>query len=168
MQNIELKVRHPDLARVRTAAAALGARYTWTRTQRDTYYAVRSARLKVREMPDRAELIWYQRPDGTSPRPSHYTLQPLRDAAAARALLAALYPPAGVVEKVRELWLWRNVRVHLDTVQGLGTFVELEGVVGPDVDEAASRAHVDTAIAALALDRCAPVPQSYGDLVVRG
>ena len=31
-----------------------------------------------------------------------------------------------VVEKARRLLMWRNVRIHVDRVAGLGDFVELE------------------------------------------
>ncbi len=167
MRNIELKVQHPNLAHARAAAVAFGARAVWNRPQRDTYFAVPGLRLKVREMPDAAELILYRRADGTRPRPSTYELLPLRDAAAAIALLRAVWLPAGVIEKTRELWMWRNVRIHLDRVAGLGTFVELEGVVAPPVDEARTRGHVDRVIAAMDLRACTAVPESYRDLGTR-
>lgn len=165
MQNIELKVRHQDLGAVREAARRLGAHHEWTRTQKDTYFAVPDARLKVREMPTEAEIIFYRRSDATTPRPSTYTLVPVGDPGAACALLGELWAEAGVVEKQRELWLWHNVRIHLDTVTGLGTFVELEGVIGPDADASVSRTRVDRAIEALGLAGGEPVPASYRDLI---
>lgn len=165
MRNIELKVRHPRLDAARAAVATLGAQHTWTRTQRDTYFLVPGARLKVREMPESAEVIFYRRADGTSPRPSEYEIVPVRDARAACAVLAAVCPPGPVVEKMRELWLWRDVRIHLDTVAALGTFVELEGVIRPPDDDATMHARVDAVIAALELSGEEAVPVSYCDLL---
>lgn len=165
MRNIELKVRYEDLAAARRAAQACGARHVWTRKQRDTYFLVPGARCKVREMPGRAEIILYHRPDETRARACEYEIVPVRDGAGARALLGAAWPAGAVVDKTRELWRWRNVRIHLDRVVGLGTFVELEGVVGAEVDDARTQEHVTRVIAGLGLDAHEAVPRSYGDLL---
>jgi len=165
-QNIELKVRHPDLVAARAAAKALDAEYTWTRTQRDSYFAVTGARLKIREMPGETELIAYWRSDAGSARESNYQIWPIADATHTQRIFQNLWPVACVVEKTRELWMWHNVRIHIDTVKDLGTFVELEGVVTKEVGAGLSRHRVDTVIAALGLDRCEAVPQSYSDLIL--
>ena len=165
VQNIELKVRHPEPLDTRGAAHALGAQHVWTQSQCDTYFAVPDARLKVREMPEHAEVILYRRPNDSGLRISNYLRLPVRDGAAARAMLGAVWPPHGVVRKVRELWLWENVRIHFDTVDTLGTFIELEGVIGPDADASCTRTRVDRVIEALGLGALDAVPGSYRDLV---
>ena len=56
---------------------------------------------------------------------------------AGAATLAALSETLGVdvvVEKRRHLLLWETVRIHLDEVTGLGSFLELEAVAEPDSD----------------------------------
>ena len=96
--------------------------------QRDTYFGVGEGRLKLREeSPGEAHLIAYARPDDPAVRVSEYRIAPCRPRAAARALAASLGVHV-VVDKRRRLLLWEDVRIHLDAVEGLGSFVELEAV----------------------------------------
>ena len=127
--NVEVKVRCADLAAARAAALRLGAEPFADERQVDTYFATRTGRLKLREIDAaRGELIPYLRPDVAGARRSDYRVIPLPDAAGTRALLETLLGVHRVVRKQREVLLWRNVRIHLDRVDGLGTFLELEAV----------------------------------------
>ena len=111
--------------------------------QRDTYFRTRSGRLKLREEePGGATLIQYDRPDEASARESRYRLARVDDPRELRASLDAALGTLVVVEKERRLLLWEGVRIHLDTVAGLGSFVELEGVAPPDSDLSAEREKV--------------------------
>lgn len=82
-----------------------------------------------------SQLIWYARPDAVAAKTSQYVIVPIIDAQACRQALAAALGIRGVVEKHREIYLVDNVRVHLDRVENLGTFLELEAVLQPDHDE---------------------------------
>lgn len=75
-----------------------------------------------------AELISYQRADRDGPKVSNYRIVPVMDPDALTRALDESLGIRGVVEKARRLILWREVRIHLDAVAGLGTFVELEAV----------------------------------------
>ncbi len=165
-RNVEVKARVADLAAARSVAERLGARHEWTDVQVDRYYRLDgSGRLKLRTCGRApAELIRYERPEETAVRTSAYEITATRDDAQAVCLVPQDAPLA-VVRKRRELWLLDNVRIHLDTVDGLGTFLELEAVVDASHDEAACGRRVATLLDALgiAADDC--VRASYGDLL---
>lgn len=165
-RNVEAKARLADLAAARSVAEGAGARFVWVDTQIDRYYEIdRGHRVKLRTC-DRvpAELIRYERPEHDGVRTSEYTISPVRDAEAP-ACLVPKGPPLVVVRKRRELWLARNVRIHLDEVDGLGTFLELEAVVDATHDEAACRLQVERLLAAFGLTEGDCLRASYGDLL---
>lgn len=130
MRNIEIKARVPDRDALLTRVIALGAREEWTRLQHDTFFVVPSGYLKLRQVGGQpAELIAYVREPGTEPRASDYDIASARDGAALLRALTRALGVRGVVEKERTLYLWRHTRIHLDRVNGLGDFMELETVV---------------------------------------
>ncbi len=139
MQNIEIKARLEDRANVESRLKALGARCLWTLRQRDTFFAVPRGWLKIREATGRPpEAISYERAaDCGGPRASHYDVIILQDAEAWKRLLSRVLPVDKIVEKERTLWIYEHTRVHLDRVDRLGDFLELETVVeGISVEEA--------------------------------
>ena len=165
MRNIELKARLRDLDAARETAAAMATERLGVERQTDTYFFCGQGRLKLREIEGRpAQLISYSRPDERGPKPSDYLLVPVPDAAAMKSALSAALGVRCVVEKRREIYLWRNVRIHLDDVAGLGTFLEFEAVLGPDADDLLGHAQLEE------LSRCfgiAPgdlLTGSYGEL----
>jgi homotetrameric cytidine deaminase len=140
-RNVELKAVDPDPARTLERALALGASDEGVLVQRDTYFRVGSGRLKLREEePGEAHLISYVRPDDADVRVSSYRVVP-----APEGTLEALTETLGVdvvVEKRRHLLLWETVRIHLDEVTGLGSFIELEAVAEDDSELTRERAQV--------------------------
>ncbi|MBV9817888.1 MAG: cytidine deaminase [Solirubrobacterales bacterium] len=166
--NVELKARDADPRTTAARCRALGARDHGVLEQRDTYFHGRVGRLKLRQTADGpAELIAYRRPDGAEPGASGYVRAPAGDPAALReALVAALGPAIVVVDKRRRLFTWESVRIHLDEVEGLGTFVELESIVGGDAGEARARAALARLRAELAIADDALVAVSYCDLLL--
>lgn len=135
MRNIELKARVGNLGRAEETCKTLGAVFQTDIRQVDTYFVVASGRLKLRENdPGKCELIHYHRADEASSKASDYKIVP--GSAELREMLAAALGVRYVVRKVRGLWLWENVRIHLDTVEGLGTFIEFEAVLGEGFDDA--------------------------------
>jgi adenylate cyclase class 2 len=171
--NVETKVRCADLQGVARLAAEIGAHYDGRLDQIDTYFGAVRGRLKLREIthttPDGqvstgAELIRYERPDESGARVSVYELTEIADAESCRARLAEELGVRGRVEKQRELWLLDATRIHLDRVDGLGSFVELETVTAGTPAEADRREH-DRIAAALGLDQSATVAGSYIDLL---
>jgi homotetrameric cytidine deaminase len=161
-RNVELKAIDPDPARSLAAARELGAEDRGILRQRDTYFRTRSGRLKLREEePGGATLIQYDRPDAAEARESRYRLTEVGDPDALRASLDAALGTLVVVDKERHLLLWDGVRIHLDTVQGLGSFVELEGVAHADSDLQAEHEKVARLREALQIDEI--LTDSYSD-----
>ncbi len=133
-RNIELKARDPDPARSLKTSLALGAEDRGWLQQLDTYFRVAQGRLKLREQDGTAELIQYERSDEAIERESNYRIVPIDDPAGFKDVLGAALGILVAVEKSRHLLIWRNVRIHLDEVPGLGSFIELEAVAEPDSD----------------------------------
>jgi homotetrameric cytidine deaminase len=181
MRNIELKARDPQPARTLELALALGADDQGAIAQTDTYFAHANGRLKLREQdaiaalpaepgagakPGEAELIQYRRADALDARESRYRRVPVADAAALREALDAALGTLVVVEKRRRLLLWQDVRIHLDEVVGLGSFLELEAVSPPESDLAAEQEKVERLVAELEIGDEARVAESYSDLLL--
>ncbi len=137
--NVELKARHSDLEATAVRCLGLGAEDRGFLNQRDTYFAARRGRLKFREQgEDGSELIAYGRADEFEPSESTYVLAPVADPEpTGEALEYSLGPPLVVVSKRRHLFLWEAVRIHLDEVENLGTFIEFEAVLDSGAGEAA-------------------------------
>jgi adenylate cyclase class 2 len=137
-RNVELKAVDPDPERSLAVCRSLGAEDHGVLVQRDTYFAVAHGGLKLREQtPGAPHLIQFERADRPEQRLSRYRVIGVDDGPAARAALSAALGVRAVVAKRRRLFLWRGVRIHLDEVEGLGTFLELEAVAPPASDLAA-------------------------------
>jgi predicted adenylyl cyclase CyaB len=132
--NLELKARCPDLAATRLRADAVATEWLGVDRQVDTYFRAPGGRLKLRESSlSGGQLIPYLRPDQRAARRSDYVVIPIPEAERTKALLSELLGVHRVVRKRREIALYQNVRIHLDQVEGLGDFVELEAVWDGDV-----------------------------------
>src|SRR5215212_964244 len=163
-RNVELKAHDPDPERTLERALAAGAEHRGLLRQRDTYFAVAHGRLKLREEePGGATLIAYERPDAATERVSSYRLVPVADADGLRAALSVANGVTAVVVKRRRVLLWEAVRIHLDEVRGLGSFLELEAVAQPGSDLGRERREVAQLRELLAIRDEALVEGSYAD-----
>ena len=169
MRNVELKSRDPDPARTLGLALALGASDEGEIVQRDTYFGGSRARVKLREQtPGDDELISYRRPDDDEARVSEYLRVAVPDADALREALDAAYGTRVVVAKRRRLLLWDNVRIHLDEVEGLGSYMELEALAPEQSDLGPAREKVAHLRSVLEIDGANLVAGSYSDLLLDG
>ena len=125
MRNLEAKFRLTDPARARAGAAAIGFERRGELIQRDTFFRVANGKLKLREETGGAALIHYARARRGGLDVSDYAIAPVADPAAIRAILTEALGAIATVSKVRTLLLRRNVRLHLDRVEGLGDFGEI-------------------------------------------
>jgi homotetrameric cytidine deaminase len=165
-RNVELKARDREPARSLERALALGAEDRGELRQRDTYFAAPAGRLKLREQePGGAELIAYERADEAAARESRYRIAPVAEPAAVREALDAALGTTVVVDKRRRLLLWEGVRIHLDTVEGLGAFVELEGVAAEGSDLSAEAERVARLRAELGIADDDLLATGYADLL---
>jgi adenylate cyclase, class 2 len=134
MRNIELKARLRDRNEALGACKTLNAAYQGDIHQVDTYFHVPQGRLKLREAdPGRDELVFYRRPDVAGPKGCDYILEPVNRTI--KPFLAEALGVLAVVDKVRTLYLWENVRIHLDDVRNLGAFIEFEAVLSDEYDD---------------------------------
>ena len=165
MTNIEIKARYENAERAEENLNALGAGLAGTFHQKDTYFNVDDGRLKLRELgTDEGHLIFYKREDLAGPKRSDYEIAKPEDPEALRDILNKIHGTWGEVEKTRQVWLWENVRIHLDDVKGLGQFVELEAVTEEKgIEESHQR--VETLMRALEITSDQLVEGSYGDIL---
>ena len=164
MRNLEYKARIVAPQSIMATALALGADLWGDLRQTDTYFAVSHGRLKLRETVGRqGELIYYERDEAAADRPSDYTVAYIPDPAPVREALASAFGVLAVVKKRRTLLILDTARVHLDNVEGLGHFVEIEAPVKED--EAQTRQRLDSLLEALGLDCGDCIRSSYADLI---
>ena len=168
--NVELKARDPNPEVTAARCLNLGAVSAATLSQRDVYYRARHGRLKLRIGDDGAgELIAYRRPDDADPTESTYVRVPTPEPALlGEALDAALGPAVVVVSKRRRLFLWQGVRIHLDQVDALGSFIEFEAVLPDAGDLETARAKVARLRSELGIEDTALVSAGYADLLIDG
>jgi adenylate cyclase, class 2 len=167
-RNVELKARDAHPERSLATCGALGAKAEGVLVQRDTYFHTREGRLKLREEQDAtAQLIAYERADLCGQRTSHYRLIDVGEPEELKAALATTLGVEVVVAKERRLFLWdSSVRIHLDTVEGLGEFIEFEAVAPGDSDLGREEAQVERLRAAFEIDDADVIGASYCDLTL--
>jgi adenylate cyclase class 2 len=174
MRNLEAKFRLGDLDAARAAALGLGYTASASFIQRDTFFVVARGKLKLREQPPEAWLIHYERDREDGLMLSRYEIVPVADPARTREMLARALDVLAEVRKHRTLLTWRNVRLHLDRVETLGGFGEIEAVLSDGNEKGASdgadssRAAVDDLLGALGIGAKELIEVSYFELMTRG
>ncbi|MFT3935502.1 MAG: class IV adenylate cyclase [Chitinophagaceae bacterium] len=124
--NIEIKARTSKAAIIREYLLANKADFKGTDIQTDTYFNTRNGRLKLREGNIENNLIYYERTDQAGPKQSDFNLVPIPDAVQLKTVLNAAIGIKVTVKKKREIYFIDNVKFHLDTLDELGGFVEIE------------------------------------------
>lgn len=131
--NIEIKARVGNPSRLKALTETLARAPGQLIVQEDTFFRVPRGRLKLRKFAsDSAELIYYEREDKPGPKESRYSVSRTSDPDSLRAVLQISLGEAGTVKKTRTLYRVGQTRIHLDEVEGLGSFVELEVVIQPN------------------------------------
>lgn len=134
-RNVEIKAVAHDPQALGERARALADRGPVQLYQEDTFFPARHGRLKLRKFSSTSgELIQYDRPSASGPSESCYRIAELSDPDAVLALLSEAIGVRGRVKKKRTLYISGATRIHLDEVEGLGHFVELEVVLSPGKD----------------------------------
>src|SRR5579859_48350 len=130
-RNIEIKARIDSVERWLPKAGALADSGPNEILQDDTFFHCPGGRLKLRAFSAaQGELIFYKRPDRAGPKESTYSIAPVGMPDSLREVLSLAYGQIGRVRKVRKLFLLGRTRIHLDRVEELGDFIELEVVLG--------------------------------------
>lgn len=166
-RNIELKARDAAPKRSLAACETIGAKASGVLIQRDTYFHTPRGRLKLREEEGAVpHLISYQRPDLAEQRESRYRIVEVEWVEALKEALAGALGVKVVVAKERRLFLWKGVRIHLDAVEGLGSFIEFEAIAAADSDLSREGAQVAALRQAFDIDDVDIVGESYCDLAL--
>jgi predicted adenylyl cyclase CyaB len=132
-RNIEIKARIENVAQLTPRVAALASEGPLEIAQDDTFFACDTGRLKLRAFSnDAGELIFYRRANQSGPKESFYIRSPTSSPESLRESLSLAYGQIGRIRKYRTLFLVGRTRVHLDRVEGLGHFLELEVVLVDD------------------------------------
>lgn len=192
--NVEIKAMARDARALREAAARIAAGPPEMLHQIDTFFEVPRGRLKLRVVssvssiiPDdagiarargsadapagdavtatSAELIFYERANALGPRESAYVITPVANAEGMLETLSRALGVRGVVRKTRTLYLAGQTRIHLDAVDGLGEFVELETVMRPNQSIEEGTRVTESVMRSLGIARMDLIDRPYVDLL---
>ena len=164
--NIEIKARVRDFARLRKRAEDLSDTPVQVIQQEDTFFNTEKGRLKLRVLaPDRAQLIYYLRSDQEGPKRSDYHIFETRDPENLKRVLELAYGIRGVVRKTRYLYMVGQTRVHVDDVEGLGQFMELEVVMHAGQSDAQGQAIAEGLMTSLGVERDDLIEGAYMDMM---
>jgi adenylate cyclase class IV len=164
MQNVEFKAELRDIEAARRQCGLIGADRIGTLRQTDTYYRLPDGRLKKREAPEEpTEWIFYHRLDKVGPKLSNFTI--LSDEQARRRWGTYSLREWLKIIKTRELWMIEEVRIHLDQVDQLGSFIEFEAQVSRNFNSKACHDAVQELREIFNPLLGEPISVSYSDLM---
>jgi len=167
-RNVEIKARVPNLSVVRAKALSLEPASVELIGQIDTFFSVPRGRLKIREFGDGSgELISYERPDRVGPKESVYVRVSVDDPRSLVEALSCVLSVRGQVRKRREVFVVGRTRIHLDEVEGLGSFVELEVVLRDDDRLQSGEQEAERLMEALGISPSDLVVEAYIDMLER-
>jgi predicted adenylyl cyclase CyaB len=165
-RNVEIKARMTDSARVYERAGAIADGPPEIILQEDTFFTCPLGRLKLRRFSDRrGELIFYRRDDAAGPRESVFSKAPTSDPDRLLEVMTAAFGVLGVVRKRRTLFLADQTRIHLDEVEGLGSFLELEVVLSEHQSVSDGERIAHSMMTELGVAESDLVPVAYIDLL---
>jgi predicted adenylyl cyclase CyaB len=166
-RNIEIKARVGNLELIAARAAALADKGPIEIDQDDTFFACPNGRLKLRiRSAGDGELIFYRRPDQSGPKESFYLLAKTAAPDALREVLSLAYGQIGRVRKHRTLFWCGRTRIHLDRVEGLGSFMELEVVLDSSESAAAGEVVAHEMMSKLGISAEQLMEGAYLDLLI--
>jgi len=165
MPNIEIKARCHNLEQARAVAKRVATEHLGLDHQVDTYFYTAHGRLKLRESSlSGSMLIPYLRSDKTGPKRSDYALLKTEEPLLVKKLLSEMLGTETIVEKLRDIYLAENVRIHLDDVVALGQFIEFEAVYQNATDEPKEHEKVMRLIREFGIAESDLIQGSYRDI----
>jgi len=165
--NFEFKAKAENIAELEAKLQTLNPRFVGEYHQIDTYFKVEKGRLKLREGNIENALIFYERKNIAAAKSSNILLYQHAPDAALKAILTTTMGVKVVVEKRRKIYFVENVKFHFDTVEGLGTFIEVEaigktGKIGAEKLQAQCRKYA----AFFEINKTDYIAYSYSDLLM--
>jgi len=126
--NFEFKASAKDIHRLEQKLQTLDPTFIGEDRQTDTYFNVAKGRLKLREGNIENALIFYERENTADAKASNVLLYQHQPDEAIEAILKTTLGVKVVVKKQRKIYFVDNVKFHFDTVEALGTFIEVEAI----------------------------------------
>lgn len=167
-RNIEIKARIESIDSTLSLAAKIASEGPTEILQDDTFFTCSNGRLKLRAFSEHeGQLIFYQRSDSAGPRESFYVISPTSSPDTLRQTLELAYGVGGRVRKHRTLFLVGRTRVHLDRVEGLGDFLELEVILADKEPNETGISIAHDLLERLAVSRQQLVEEAYVDLLAK-
>ena len=165
-RNVEIKARIECVESLAPIVAAIATEGPREIVQDDTFFCCQAGRLKLRMFSStNGELIFYRRANQTGPKESFYIRSTISEPENLRECLSLAYGELGRVRKHRTLFLVGRTRVHLDRVEGLGHFLELEVVLADDEPVEVGAAEARELMGKLNLQPSQLVESAYVDLL---
>ena len=165
-RNVEIKARVPQPSRLLDAVLDIADRGPTVFAQDDTFFACPNGRLKLRMFSQtEGQLIFYRRDDLAGPKLSEYVMATTAEPDALRGTLTLAYGTVGRVRKTRTLCFVGTTRIHLDDVDDLGHFVELEVVLTPEQSVEDGQAIAEDLMRRLSIEARHLVHRAYVDLL---
>jgi adenylate cyclase class IV len=167
-RNVEVKARIGSVESLLPGVRTLADGPEELIEQDDTFFACAHGRLKLRDFGDGSgELIHYERANTEGPKLSDYVRAPTTDPAALREALTRALGVIGRVRKMRWLLMAGKTRIHLDRVEGLGDFIELEVVLRSEQSVTDGEAIAEALMDQLGIARDQRLAGAYLDLLAR-
>lgn len=168
-KNYEIKFPVENYNQIKKKALSLRGKFQsqnhYSEAQKDYYYKIKTARLKLRIINNNfGSLIFYDRPEEDSKRISEYLLVRTKDHNEMKEILDNLFEELIVVSKKREVFIYDNVRIHLDKVKNLGVFLEFE-IIFSSLEKA--KKQMKYMIEHFGLDENVFIKNSYSDMLLK-
>jgi predicted adenylyl cyclase CyaB len=165
-RNVEIKARLPKRVACIQRAEGLSGKPAEVIQQEDVFFSCPSGRLKLRVFsPVSGELIFYQRADAIGPKTSHYSITRTHEPLQLRRVMEQAFGVLATIKKTRLLFLAGRTRIHIDSVEGLGDFIELEVVLNDEEDESIGIEEAVSFMKRLQIDESDLVEGAYVDLM---
>lgn len=167
-KNIEIKACYDDLDFAGSQARKLNCELVGRDAQTDTYFNTSNGRFKLRESTlSGSYLVPYLRPDSAEAKESDYLKIPVDEPQKVKEIFSKIWGIRCVVEKVRKIYLYQNVRIHLDTVSELGTFIELEAVCNDRSDPERERKKIEYLSDLFKIKKSDLLSGSYSEMILK-
>ncbi|MEO8210306.1 MAG: class IV adenylate cyclase [bacterium] len=164
-KNYEVKCKIKSFKKIRDIIVQLNNFSYSAENQSDIYYKVNKGRLKLRIINNRSgNLIFYQRSEQTNKKISRYIISQTNNFSELNTILRKQLKVLVIVSKKREIYIYKNIRIHLDTVKKLGKFLEVE-IIYNNLESA--KFQMKEIIAALNLNQFPFIRESYSDLLIK-
>ena len=164
---VELKAKIDNIDKVREKILKLNAEFIGKFHQIDTYFNVPKGRLKLRKVEGKpyAQLIYYERENIAAPKKSEVFILEISNPEEFKEKTEKILGVKSVVDKVREVYVYRETKIHLDSVKGLGCFIEFEKeTLESEIEE--TRSFLEKLMKKLEIRWENLIESSYGELIL--